>query len=135
MKILKVSLALTLIAAAISIAGLTQKLYAADLDKPGAIGIDDNGVSVRKIELAIDADRDKIIEESKAIGRDKRKLKEAEKASDKANAVQIRQGIKDREAVIKGLKDGIRGKKVERYNLMNGKQKDAPRRSRDDLKY
>ena len=89
---------------------------------------------VRKVELEIDADRDKIIEESAAIKMDRRKLKDADKISDKVNAEGIRRDIETREAKIRDLKKEIAAKKEQRYLLMNGKQKDEPRRTRQDAK-
>ena len=89
---------------------------------------------VRKVEFQIDADRDKIIEESNVIKSDRRKLKDADKISDKANAEGIGKDIETREAKIKDLKKEIAAKKEQRYLLMNGKQKDEPRRTRQDAK-
>jgi len=76
----------------------------------------------RKIEAAIAADRDKIIEEDKAIKAARRKLKEAEEATaDSAASEQIKQDIKEREAAIINLKKGIRAKKYQRNDLVYGK--------------
>ena len=55
--------------------------------------------------------------------------------SKNATKEEIKKDIEAREAKIKDLKKGIRGKKEQRYLLMNGKQKDEPRRTRLDTKY
>ncbi len=138
MKVLKVSLAITLIAGAISAASFSQEAYSADLNKSNAAGIKHDSGGVRKVEAEIDADRDKIIEEGKAMKADRLKLKEAGKMPDKLKVEEIKkeinQGIEKREAAIRDLKKEIRNKKEERYYLINGKQKDEPRRTREGLK-
>ncbi len=124
MKIPSMSLAVGLTAGIILTAALSQKAYCADENKKNA---DNMGVSsaVRKIEAEIDADREKIIEEGKAIKADRRKLKESEEIADKAKSEQIKQelsqDIKKREAAIKDLKKGIDNKKYRRNDLVYGK--------------
>jgi len=124
MKALRIYLAVTLIAGTISVVSLSQKAYAADHENS----------AVRKIEIGIDTDRDKIIEESKAIKADRRKLKEAEKIADKAKVEQIKQeinqDIEKRKAAIKDLKTDISNKKDQKNDLVYGKGQKIPKRSR-----
>ena len=138
MKVLRASLAITLIVWAISVVTLSQKAYSADLGKSNAVGIKHESSEVHKVESEIDADRDKIIEEGKAIKADRRKLKEADKMPDKLTAKEIKekinQEIEEGEAAIRDLKKEISDKKEERYYLINGKQKDESRRTREGLK-
>ena len=134
--------AITLTAVAILTINLPQNAYAVGTStsipaasQPAAQHISQHeNRNVRKVELAIDADRDKIIEESNVIKLDRRKLKDADKMSEKVNAEEIRKDIETREAKIKDLKKEIASKKEQRYLLMNGKQKDEPRRTRRDAK-
>ena len=93
MKVLRASLAITLIVWAISVVTLSQKAYSADLGKSNAVGIKHESSEVHKVESEIDADRDKIIEEGKAIKADRRKLKEADKMPDKLTAKEIKEKI------------------------------------------
>ena len=109
---------------------LSQNVSAVDVIKNNPIGIHHENREVRKVELEIDADRNKIIEESNAINADRRKLKYA----DKASGEEIKKDIENRNAKIKDLKKEISAKKEERDLLMNGKQKDEARRSRRDAK-
>ena len=134
MKAPSIPSAIVLTGALILAISLAGNVSAVDTVKNNPVAIKHESLGVHKIEHEIDADRDKIIEESNAIKADRRKLKEAEKASDKANAEQIKKDIVMRDAKIKDLKKEISDKKGERYLLMNGKQKDEPRRTRRDAK-
>ena len=114
MKAPNICSVMTLTAAAILTVNLPQSVYAVDavkanlaVAKPAA---QHENAEVRKVELQIDADRDKIIEESNVIKLDRRKLKDADKISDKANAEGIRKDIETREAKIKDLKKEIAAK-------------------------
>ena len=119
-----------------------QDTYAIDAVKSNPVnpavaakaGAQHESPEVRKVELQIDADRDWIIAESDAVNADRRKLKDADKVSDKVAAEQLKKDITEREARIKDLKKGIRDKKEQRYFMMNGKQKDESRRTRLDAK-
>lgn len=104
-----------------SITTLSQTAYCADKSTNSAGNAGGSSAVVRKIEASIAADREKIIEEGKAINADKRKLKEAEKAADSATSEQVKQDIKARELTIANLKKGIINKKYERNDLVYGK--------------
>ena len=134
MKAPGIYLAITLMAAVILEISSLQNLYAIDTVKNNPVVVPDQGHKARKVELEIDADRDKIIEESNAINADRRKLKDADKVSDKTGAEQIKKDIEERKVKIIDLKKEISDKKEQRYFLMNGKQKDEPRRNRQDAK-
>ena len=141
MKTRNIYYALILMVAATSAMISPRNGYAADAaaDKTPIPALTPHGNSkVRVVELEIDADRDKIIEETSAIRDDRRRLKGADKMSDKTGAAHIAEEIsKDivaRDARIGYLKKEIKDKKAERYILMNGKHKDEPRRTRLDAK-
>ena len=103
MKSLKLSLAIILLV----IAAVSQKAYA-DIIKQGDAGSGHDTSPVRKIELSIAADRDKIIQENAEIKEDERKLKEAEKIADRTEAqtikVEMGRDIENRKNMVKGLK-------------------------------
>ncbi|MDO8525262.1 MAG: hypothetical protein Q7S07_02095 [Candidatus Omnitrophota bacterium] len=105
----------------ISLTLFTQAASAADMGQDPSAKEKWN-TEARKIELAIDADRNMIIEESRAIKAARQKLKEAEKAGDASGAEGLRQNIKDREAVIEGLKKSIGNKKDSKNEIVYGKQ-------------
>lgn len=81
-------------------------------------------VQIHNIEASIARDRDKIIAETKAIGDDRRKIKDAGRLADKTKAAQIKeeaeQDIKNRQAVIKTIKASISTKKDQRGDLLYG---------------
>ena len=134
---MKISLVIIL-AGTIAVMSVSQKAYSADIVKSNAAVMEASRMAVHNVEAEIDADRNKIIEEGGAIKADRRKLKEAEKMPDKLKVEEIKkeinQDIGNREAAIRDLKKGISNKKEQRYILMNGKQKDEPRRTRQDAK-
>ena len=146
MRALGVAVVIIFMAAVILPINLSQFAYAVDMtgSNPAVPQTASQTVSqpaaqhesqaVRKVELEIDADRDRIIKESNAINLDRRKLKDADKAKSEQVKEEIRKDIEDRESKIKDLKKEIRDKKEQRYFLMNGKQKDEARRSRLDAK-
>ncbi len=108
------------IALSIGLIALTLFIKAAS-----AADTDQNKISAReerKIELAIAADRNMIIEESRAIKAARRKLKQAEKAGDASGAEGLRQKIKESEAAIEGLKKSIGSQKDLKNEIVYGKQ-------------
>ena len=125
---------LFLIAGIIFAASSLQSLWAIDMNIINSAPVKQESNAVRKLEIDIDEDRDKIIEENKAIDIDKRKLKESEKISDRKESEKIKEeisgDIKKRESAIKDLKDDVRRKKDERYNLMHGIGMKTPKRNR-----
>ena len=116
MKALKLSLAIILLA----IAAVSQKAYA-DIIKTGGTGSGYDTSAVRKLELAIAEDRDKIIQENAAIKEDEWKLKEAEKIADRTKAQAIKEelgrDIARRKNTIKSLKKDISDMKDKRNDL------------------
>ena len=105
MKALKLYLIISLLV----IAAISQKVYAANITvkKDGAGQGQENG-AVRKLEIAIAADRDKIIQENAAIKENMRKIKESEKIADAAKAAEMKEelerDIEKRKNAIKELK-------------------------------
>jgi predicted RNase H-like nuclease (RuvC/YqgF family) len=92
--------------------------------------------AVLKLEMGIDADRENIIQESKEIKQSRKKLKEAQKLTDKTAAEKliqdITQDIKRRESVIRDLKKDINNKKNQRHDLLYGKGWAIPKRDSKD---
>ena len=132
MKTLRMYLVITLLVWTTSLVVLLRQAYTADVNKDNLADIKQDGNAIHKIQAGIDADRDKIIEENKAIVVDRRKLKEAEKIADKAKIEQINQNIEKRKAVIKDLKKDIRNKKDQKSYLIYGKPQNMPKRSRKE---
>ena len=130
MKGLKIGLTVTLMTGVILAFGLPQKAYAVEKL------VMRDGEGSRKLERAIDADRDKIISESKAISEDRRKMRQALKAAGKEKAGQakqeIEQDIKSREARIKEIKKEISGLKDQRNDILYGKERGIPKRRVDN---
>ena len=127
MKALKLSLAIILLA----IAAVSQKAYA-DIIKTGGTGSGYDTSAVRKLELAIAEDRDKIIQENAAIKEDEWKLKEAEKIADRTKAQAIKEelgrDIARRKNTIKSLKKDISDMKDKRNDLVYGEGLIIPKR-------
>ena len=121
-KGLTIFLAIALASGAISSACLSPNGYALDADKnaPAPAYLKHEDSAVRVIELAINADRNKIIEEMKAI-----KAMKAVKADPK--------DIASREATIKSLKKEISDMKIRKNHLVYGDQV-IPRR-KDETHY
>ena len=127
--------AIILITGAMAVSGLPQKAYAADPNNKNIVaGLKKQNSPVHIIEIEIDADRGKIIEEGKAISRDRQKLSEARKVADKAKSEQIKQeidqDIEKREAAIKDLKKDVKNKYDQIDDLLYGKERKVPRRTR-----
>jgi len=95
---------------------------AVDLNTSKKSAVENSEGGVRQLELAIADNRGKIIDESKIIAADRRKLKEAEKLGDKINSDILRQGIAAREAAIKKLKSDISNMKDRKNELVYGEQ-------------
>lgn len=102
-----------------------QEARAADEEKPGPAETEGARAEIHNLEAGIAADRDKIIAEGRAIKEDRRKIKDAERLSDKTKAAQIKEeagaDIKKRETAIKELKTSISVKKDQRGGLLYGK--------------
>ena len=114
-----------LLAAMISIVLVSFSLRdacAVDLNTSKKSAVENSEGGVRQLELAIADNRGKIIDESKIIAADRRKLKEAEKLGDKINSDILRQGIAAREAAIKKLKSDISNMKDRKNELVYGEQ-------------
>ena len=126
MKILRFCLAIAFLVGNVSLTMAEQVTPNAGGSKDNAIGSNRIGGEARKIELAIDADRNKIIEESKAIAADHKKIKETARLVDKTAAGQVAQemskDIETRESVIRGLKKDISDMKIRKNHLVYGDQ-------------
>ena len=125
-----------IILAVIIASSLAQKAYALETDEMAPISKRAEGNhAVRALEKEIVADRESIIKEIEAIDVCHRKLREANKLVDKAEAGRIKQEtdkeIAGREDAIKKLKISISNKKDQKNALVYGKQK-IPKR---DQKY
>lgn len=134
MKSLIMYLAVILIAGTILAAVLSQQASAFDINKSISSNTERERNGVCKLEADIAADRDRIIEENKAIKADRQKLKEAGKIADKAKAEQVRQelnqDIERRNAAIKDLKRGISVKRLHQHDLIYGKEQPMENRTR-----
>ena len=132
MKVLRVSLAVTLITGTITAALLSQTAYGAKTGDSNSAEVKGGKAAIHEIEVSIDADREKIIEEMKAIKVDRKKLKDTEKLADKVKAEamkrEIVQEIEKRQAAIKDLKKNISDKKYQRNELMYGKAQGISRK-------
>ena len=117
----------------ISVSVLSKRAYTVEAtkDKNNLIDIKQDNSVIHKIQGDIDADRNKIIQESGAVTADRQKLKEAEKISDKTTAEQIKQDIEKRESTIKDLKKDIINKKEQKDDIVYGKRQKIPRRNRE----
>jgi len=105
---------------------LLQQAFAADMNQNNSARavIKQADSPVHKIQAEIDADRDKIIEETGAIKACQKKLKALEKDPDKAKTAQARQEmgreIDQRKAGISELKKGIKAKRDRIHTIVYG---------------
>ena len=129
MKILKVFIIAFFISGLAGI--LLQPAYCEAVKKEEVLEADGTREQIRNIELSIAGDREKIIQETRAINEDKRKLKAAQKSGDKAIADEMAKDIKTREAAIKAIKGGIVSKKDEKNNIVYGRILWSPHRTMD----
>jgi len=87
---------------------------------------------LRNLEKEIIAQRDQIIQESRAIDSDRRKLKEAGRISDKTESERVKQeinqDIEKRKAAIADLKKDINKKRDRQHDIKYGSEPHTPRR-------
>ena len=87
---------------------------------------------MRNLEKEIIAQRDQIIQESRAIDSDRRKLKEAGRISDKTESERVKQeinqDIEKRKAAIADLKKDINKKRDRQHDIKYGSEPHTPRR-------
>ncbi|MCX5678443.1 MAG: hypothetical protein NTY76_04970 [Candidatus Omnitrophica bacterium] len=107
MKITKIGVILILLAGALPVIIMPQRLRADDAAKVRTAGFKREDDAVK---IAIRADKAKIDDERNAILEDGRQIHEAKKAGDKEKVELLNQDIKKRKAVIRTLKDDINQK-------------------------
>jgi hypothetical protein len=125
MKQTKICVEVILVVAVVLTGFAARDALCADINNDNTI-VELENDAVREIELSIDADRENIILENKAIGKNRQRLREAGRIIDKAKAGQliaeIKEDISRRKSVIKDLKKAISDKKDRKNGLVYGKQ-------------
>lgn len=133
MRIFKAYLAVTFLAGLMLALPAPQEARAAGETRLVPAKMEGARERIHDLEASIAEDRDNIIAQGRAIKDDRRRIKDAERLSDKTEALrkidEAGQDIKKREAAIKDLKKSISMKKDERGILMYGKEQIIQRRT------